>query len=300
MPERPRNYLLLFAASPSSCASSSPSLSFSAPLFHPLRAGSRGANTPPCAGGTPLVASFGSMNKSKSLTLTVSPSRSKSQIRLNLPDVRWFVMGDDDTVFFTDNLVKVLSKYDHEQMWYIGGSSESVEQNVMHGYDMAFGGGGFAISRPLAAPLAAAIDCCLQRYFYYYRSDPRIATYVSEIRVPFTVEHGFHQVTFSATHVSHILYLCYLHARVSTVLDAELIASARDFVMLVGQLSKILLLDHMRKKRKKNISVLMNIYFNSIVFITTITCSGSTKVPTSCFVPYITQNNTDNTTVLRF
>ncbi|CAN6997890.1 unnamed protein product [Brassica rapa subsp. trilocularis] len=24
-------------------------------------------------------------------------------------DVRWFVMGDDDTVFFTDNLVKVLS-----------------------------------------------------------------------------------------------------------------------------------------------------------------------------------------------
>lgn len=191
-------------------------------------------------------------------------------------------MGDDDTVFFTDNLVKVLSKYDHEQMWYIGGSSESV------------------ISRPLAAPLAAAIDCCLQRYFYYYRSDPRIATYVSEIRVPFTVEHGFHQVTFSATHVSHILYLCYLHARVSTVLDAELIASARDFVMLVGQLSKILLLDHMRKKRKKNISVLMNIYFNSIVVITTITCSGSTKVSTSCFVRYITQNNTDNTTVLRF
>ncbi|CAN6928860.1 unnamed protein product [Brassica oleracea] len=300
MPERPRYYLLLFAASPSSCASSSPSLSFSAPLFHPLRAGSRGANTPPCAGGTPLVASFGSMNKSKSLTLTVSPSRSKSQIRLNLPDVRWFVMGDDDTVFFTDNLVKVLSKYDHEQMWYIGGSSESVEQNVMHGYDMAFGGGGFAISRPLAAPLAAAIDCCLQRYFYYYRSDQRIATYVSEIRVPFTVEHGFHQVTFSATHVSHILYLCYLHARVSTVLDAELIASARDFVMLVGQLSKILLLDHMRKKRKKNISVLMNIYFNSIVVITTITCSGSTKVSTSCFVRYITQNNTDNTTVLRF
>ncbi|KAH0847667.1 hypothetical protein HID58_091726 [Brassica napus] len=47
-------------------------------------------------------------------------------------DVRWFVMGDDDTVFFTDNLVK----YDHEQMWYIGGSSESVEQNVMHVYDM--------------------------------------------------------------------------------------------------------------------------------------------------------------------
>ncbi|KAF8098868.1 hypothetical protein N665_0257s0078 [Sinapis alba] len=114
--------------------------------------------------------------------------------RLNLPDVRWFVMGDDDTVFFTDNLVKVLSKYDHEQMWYIGGNSESVEQDVMHDYNMAFGGGGFAISRPLAARLAAAMDGCLQRYFYFYGSDQRIAACVSEIGVPFTEERGFHQL----------------------------------------------------------------------------------------------------------
>ncbi|PWA64005.1 hypothetical protein CTI12_AA342870 [Artemisia annua] len=45
--------------------------------------------------------------------------------RLRLPDVRWFVMGDDDTVFFPDNLISVLSKYDHRKMYYIGGSSES-------------------------------------------------------------------------------------------------------------------------------------------------------------------------------
>ncbi|CAL9220402.1 unnamed protein product [Arabidopsis halleri] len=114
--------------------------------------------------------------------------------RLNLPNVRWFVMGDDDTVFFTENLVKVLSKYDHEQMWYIGGNSESVEQDVMHAYDMAFGGGGFAISRPLAARLAGAMDDCLQRYFYFYGSDQRIAACVSEIGVPFTEERGFHQL----------------------------------------------------------------------------------------------------------
>ncbi|XP_010486794.1 PREDICTED: uncharacterized protein LOC104764892 [Camelina sativa] len=114
--------------------------------------------------------------------------------RLNLPDVRWFVMGDDDTVFFTENLVKVLSKYDHEQMWYIGGNSESVEQDVMHAYDMAFGGGGFAISHPLAARLANAMDGCLQRYFYFYGSDQRIAACVSEIGVPFTEERGFHQL----------------------------------------------------------------------------------------------------------
>ncbi|CAF2127135.1 unnamed protein product [Brassica napus] len=114
--------------------------------------------------------------------------------RLNLPDVRWFVMGDDDTVFFSENLVEVLSKYDHEEMWYVGGNSESVEQDVMHDYEMAFGGGGFAISRPLAARLAAAMDGCLQRYFYFYGSDQRIAACVSEIGVPFTEERGFHQL----------------------------------------------------------------------------------------------------------
>ncbi|PIM99550.1 hypothetical protein CDL12_27955 [Handroanthus impetiginosus] len=36
--------------------------------------------------------------------------------RVGLPNVRWFVMGDDDTVFFTDNLVTVLAKYDNRRM----------------------------------------------------------------------------------------------------------------------------------------------------------------------------------------
>ncbi|XP_037493120.1 uncharacterized protein LOC119370012 [Jatropha curcas] len=91
-----------------------------------------------------------------------------------LPNVRWFVMGDDGTVYFTDNLVSVLAKYDHNRMWYIGGNSESVEQDLMHAYDMAFGGGGFAISYPLAEKLVNILDGCLDRYYYFYGSDQRI------------------------------------------------------------------------------------------------------------------------------
>ncbi|CAN1323832.1 hypothetical protein LINPERPRIM_LOCUS32865 [Linum perenne] len=34
-------------------------------------------------------------------------------LRLGLNNVRWFVMGDDDTVFVTENLVRILRKYDH-------------------------------------------------------------------------------------------------------------------------------------------------------------------------------------------
>ncbi|KAI3783424.1 hypothetical protein L1987_42505 [Smallanthus sonchifolius] len=114
--------------------------------------------------------------------------------KLGLPDVRWFVMGDDDTVFFADNLVSVLSKYDHRQMYYVGGSSESVEQDVMHSYDMAFGGGGFAVSYALTAELGRIFDGCLDRYRYFYGSDQRVWACVSELGVSLTKERGFHQM----------------------------------------------------------------------------------------------------------
>ncbi|GMI63807.1 hypothetical protein like AT3G11420 [Hibiscus trionum] len=112
---------------------------------------------------------------------------------LKLPDVRWFVMGDDDTVFFTHNLVSVLASYDHREMWYIGGNSESVEQSVMHGYGTAFGGGGFAVSYPLAEKLVKVLDGCLDRYQNFYGSDERICACITEIGIPLTKEPGFHQ-----------------------------------------------------------------------------------------------------------
>ncbi|KGN45740.2 uncharacterized protein LOC105435737 [Cucumis sativus] len=113
--------------------------------------------------------------------------------KLGLENVRWFVMGDDDTVFFTENLVTVLAKYDHTQMYYIGGNSESVEQDQMHSYGMAFGGGGFAISYPLAAQLVKVMDGCLHRYSFFYGSDQRVWACIAELGVPLTTERGFHQ-----------------------------------------------------------------------------------------------------------
>ncbi|OMO76696.1 hypothetical protein COLO4_25483 [Corchorus olitorius] len=92
---------------------------------------------------------------------------------LKLPNVRW---------------------YDHREMWYIGGNSESIEQNVMHAYDMAFGGGGFALSYPLAKKLVKQLDGCLEKYFYFFGSDQRIWACISDIGVPLTKEPGFHQV----------------------------------------------------------------------------------------------------------
>ncbi|CAA0154335.1 unnamed protein product [Arabidopsis thaliana] len=109
-------------------------------------------------------------------------------------NVRWIVMGDDDTVFFPENLVKVLRKYDHDQFYYIGSSSESHIQNLKFSYGMAYGGGGFAISYPLAKALEKMQDRCIQRYSELYGSDDRIHACMSELGVPLTKELGFHQI----------------------------------------------------------------------------------------------------------
>lgn len=133
----------------------------------------------------------------KGLRSAIRISRIVSEtFRFNLSDVHWFVMGDDDTVFFPENLLQVLSKYDHNQYYYIGTNSESVEQNVLHSYGMAYGGGGFAISYPLAKALEKMQDSCLDRYSYLYGSDARIHACLADLGVPLTKEPGFHQVDF--------------------------------------------------------------------------------------------------------
>jgi len=116
-------------------------------------------------------------------------------LKLGMKDVRWFVMGDDDTVFMVDNVVRILSKYNHKHFYYIGSSSESHVQNMHFSYAMAYGGGGFAISYPLAQELAKMQDRCIQRYPSLYGSDDRIQACMAELGVPLTKEAGFHQVT---------------------------------------------------------------------------------------------------------
>ncbi|KAL6128671.1 hypothetical protein ACLB2K_072026 [Fragaria x ananassa] len=77
--------------------------------------------------------------------------------RLGMENVRWFVLGDDDTVFVAENLVRVLQNY------------------------------------PLAKTLEKMQDRCIQRYPDLYGSDDRLQACMAEIGVPLTREKGFHQ-----------------------------------------------------------------------------------------------------------
>ncbi|XP_058199291.1 uncharacterized protein LOC131314563 [Rhododendron vialii] len=108
--------------------------------------------------------------------------------------VRWYVMGDDDSIFFVDNWVDVLAKYDHTKYIYIGGQSETLRTDFKFAFDQGFGGAGFALSYPLISAMAKDFEGCLKRYPYLVTSDSLTKYCVDELGVPFSAERGIHQL----------------------------------------------------------------------------------------------------------
>ncbi|CAN8236604.1 unnamed protein product [Cochlearia groenlandica] len=108
--------------------------------------------------------------------------------------IRWYVMGDDDSLFFLDNIVEVLSKYDHNEKHYLGTYSESTKSNVRLSFEMGYGGAGFAISYPLVEALVARIDECGARYHNIWAADQLESVCMSDLGVDFFQQKGFHQM----------------------------------------------------------------------------------------------------------
>ncbi|CAN1750971.1 hypothetical protein LINPERHAP1_LOCUS4202 [Linum perenne] len=109
-------------------------------------------------------------------------------------DLRWFIMCDDDTLVFVDNLIDVLGKYDHTKYHYIGSQSEFVKSNADFSFDMAFGGAGYALSYALVEVLAPKLDACIERYPYLFVSDHLAQSCLADIGVSLTIEKGIHQI----------------------------------------------------------------------------------------------------------
>ncbi|KAJ7964074.1 Protein of unknown function (DUF604) [Quillaja saponaria] len=109
-------------------------------------------------------------------------------------DVKWYVMADDDTVLFIDNLVEVLAKYDHTKYFYIGENSECIRSNSDFSFDMAFGGAGYALSYALMEVLATKLDGCIERYPHLHSSDFILHACLADLGVALTHEKGFHQI----------------------------------------------------------------------------------------------------------
>ncbi|CAA3017602.1 uncharacterized protein LOC111392510, partial [Olea europaea subsp. europaea] len=113
-------------------------------------------------------------------------------------DLRWLIMGDDDTIFFVDNLVDVLSKLDHKMYYYLGHQSEFIWSNVWYSFNQAFGGGGFILSYPLARALSNDMENCLRRHAHLNgprnSADMTTMACIADIGVDLTPHLGMHQV----------------------------------------------------------------------------------------------------------
>ncbi|KAK9284301.1 hypothetical protein L1049_023472 [Liquidambar formosana] len=157
-------------------------------------------------------------------------------VALNHSNVRWFVFGDDDTVFFPENLVKTLSKYDNGLWYYIGTHSEIYEQNRLFSFGMAFGGAGFAISYPLAKVLAKVFDSCIERYPHLYGSDARVYSCLAELGVGLTHEPGFHQGNvLSGVYAFNTKALHPDPCRRPTIFFLDSVSSGRDGIKSIYQ-----------------------------------------------------------------
>ncbi|PIN23584.1 Galactosyltransferase [Handroanthus impetiginosus] len=109
-------------------------------------------------------------------------------------NLRWIVMGDDDSVFFVENIVDLLREYDHRKYYYFGGNSESVISNYWYSFQQAFGGGGFVLSYGLAKALAKDMEGCLVRHAQDIGADLMTMRCIADIGVNLTPHKGFHQM----------------------------------------------------------------------------------------------------------
>nr|GMD71466.1 uncharacterized protein LOC109154389 [Ipomoea batatas] len=108
--------------------------------------------------------------------------------------VRWVVMGDDDSVFFVENMVDVLARYDHTKYYYLGAPSEFVNSNHWLSFNQAFGGAGIILSYPLAEALSNDMDSCLSRYAHIVSADHITMLCISDLGVNLSPLKGIHQV----------------------------------------------------------------------------------------------------------
>ncbi|XP_051142040.1 uncharacterized protein LOC127258978 [Andrographis paniculata] len=109
-------------------------------------------------------------------------------------ELRWVIMGDDDSIFFVDNMVDVLSKYDHTRYHYIGGQSEYLMSNFWFSFDQGYGGAGIILSYPLAKALAGDMENCLRRYVFLNSADNTTRNCIADIGVNVSPYKGNHQV----------------------------------------------------------------------------------------------------------
>jgi len=110
------------------------------------------------------------------------------------PEKKWFVIADDDTLFYLPRLKAVLNSYDSAEPLYVGERYGYGRLGVSEGgYDYVTMGGGVALSREgLKRKLACRHCSCPSDDMY---DDMMMGKWFQSIEINAAHEEGFHQTT---------------------------------------------------------------------------------------------------------
>lgn len=93
------------------------------------------------------------------------------------PDADWFIMIDDDTFVFFDNLKKYLSNFNSDQEYYIGSPNEFKGCDGVSEFGkgplFAQGGAGIVLSRAAVKKMMLIVDDCILKYQDCWAGDIR-------------------------------------------------------------------------------------------------------------------------------
>lgn len=109
--------------------------------------------------------------------------------------IKWFAIGDDDTMWFIDNLLKTLEQYDSSKLIYLGNTSDKNETVQRHGNYYAYGGGGILLTKSLVSLLGNSFQLCRKKYSHMFGGDEMIGKCLTQIlNVNLTINKHFHQI----------------------------------------------------------------------------------------------------------
>lgn len=109
-------------------------------------------------------------------------------------EFRWLIMGDDDSIFYVDNMVDVVAKLDHRKYHYLGGQSEFIMSSYWFSFEQAFGGAGIMLSYATAKAMAGGMENCLKRYSFLKSADNTTKNCIADIGINLSQQMGNHQI----------------------------------------------------------------------------------------------------------
>lgn len=113
----------------------------------------------------------------------------------NHSNIEWIAIGDDDTLWFIDNLLEILQQYNSSNIIYLGNTSDRNETIENHGNYYAYGGGGILLSKTLILHIANSSQLCLKKYKSMFGGDEIIGKCLTEFfKINLTLNEHFHQL----------------------------------------------------------------------------------------------------------